>query len=229
MSMTKYKVDAVENHVGSGISIARALRISDYIVRVFPSSRAFLASFESDPPDLVILDLNMRDISGIDVLRTIRMSKGDKRDTRVLCVGKGVSTRQKCEVYNAGGDGFMESPFDIEEFTAMVRAQMRRVAKRKEIIHYGPFTLDKVEHEAKKNGMLVPLTNCEFLIFQTLMEGQGKTVSRDALYEAFGDPKKPFDPKSKALDMHIKSLRLKLGDGDTHIRNVYGDGYKLLD
>ncbi|MGN1075613.1 MAG: response regulator, partial [Candidatus Enteromonas sp.] len=96
--MTKYKVDAVENHVGSGISIARALRISDYIVRVFPSSRSFLASFESDPPDLVILDLNMRDISGIDVLRTIRMSKGDKRDTRVLCVGKGVSTRQKCDV-----------------------------------------------------------------------------------------------------------------------------------
>ena len=94
----------------------------------------------------------------------------------------------------------MESPFDIEEFTAMVRAQMRRVAKRKEIIHYGPFTLDKVEHEAKKNGIHTALDTCGILFDPEHTEKTDKLMAVTDL--VLLDIKHMFEEEHKKLTGH---------------------------
>ena len=227
--MASYIIDVVESSPNVLGLIQDALRGTRFTVRSFVKASPFLSMFAVNPPDLAILDLRIFDDYGLNVLKKIRSSDGDKRDTRVILMGLNSSVEERCAVFLNGGDGFLAYPFDPRELYAMVSANMRRVQKRKEIVRWGPFILDKIEREARKNNVLLNLTNCEFLIYQTLMEAQGSTVTREQLYRSFGDPRKPFDPRSKALDMHIKSLREKLGEAGKYVESIYGGGYRLAE
>ncbi|MDY2913579.1 MAG: response regulator transcription factor [Candidatus Enteromonas sp.] len=227
--MANYIIDVVESSPTIMHQVSEALRGTKFTVRGFVKATPFLNTFAVNPPDLAIIDLRIFDEYGINVLKKIRSSEGEKRDTRVILIGTSATCEDRCNVYHAGGDGYLSFPFEPRELYAMVIAQMRRVQKRKEVIHWGPFTLDKIEREARKLNQTLNLTNCEFLIYQVLMEAQGAVVTREQLYVAFGDPHKPYDPRSKALDMHIKSLREKLGEGGRFIESIYGGGYRLLE
>lgn len=227
--MSSYVIDVVESSPSTLERIRFALRSTKFRLREFTDGREFLYTFQCNPPDLILLDLHVGSERGLSLLKHVRDAGGEKRDTRVLMLGEESTLEERCSAYLSGADGFLSIPFDDKELLAIVIANMRRVRKRKEVIRFGPFVLDKIEREARKNNQLLNLTNCEFLIYQVLMEAQGGIVSREALYRAFGDPRKPYDPRSKALDMHIKSLRNKLGEEGRFIENVYGGGYRLVE
>ncbi len=203
------------------------LKGRDFVFRFFETATLFSQNLDHEVPDIVVLDHELGEAKTQALVKKIRASSMKIRDMTVVVVGMDVPIFERCVMYQSGADLFVSLPFSPDEFSAMIRAKARQIYKKRAVVRWGPYVLDKIEREARCNEELVNLTNCEFLIFQALMEAQGKTVTREEIYKAFGDPRKAYNPKSKALDMHIKSLREKLGAKGDSIESVYGGGYRM--
>ena len=180
--------------------------------------------------DIVVLDIMMPSVNGLDVLRRIR---GESAIPVLMLSARGDESDRILGL-DLGADDYLAKPCSPRELSARIKAILRRSDAapdrlRPETLGEGPLHLDPARRLATWAGAPVALTGIEFAVLQTLVERKGEAVSRDDISQlALGRPLAPYD---RAIDVHISAIRGKLGtygDGRGPIQNVRGVGYQLV-
>jgi DNA-binding response OmpR family regulator len=188
-----------------------------------------LAVFRHEQPDLIVLDLNLPKLDGLDVCRAIR------RDSNVpiIMLTARVEETDRLIGLEIGADDYITKPFSPREVVARVRTVLRRSAPAPEpasLITIGALSIDPLKHEVQLQSRSIDLTPSEFNILLTMASQPGRAFSRmDLLDAAQGEA---YEGYERSIDVHIKNLRQKLGDeprDSTYILTVYGVGYKFND
>ena len=193
--------------------------------------REALRSIEQDGPDLVLLDVMLPEVDGIEVLRRIRAAAST---VPVLLLTARSGDGDKVIGLDSGADDYVVKPFSPRELMARVRAQLRRHAPSEstadELLVSGSLVLDPAAVEVTVDGRVLELTPFEFRILESLMQRPGRVLSRDALINALHGDDDPgiIDP---TIDVHLGRLRRKLGDDPAAprwISTVRSVGYKFV-
>lgn len=190
-----------------------------------PSS--FFAAVERCAPELVILDVMLPEEDGISVLKKLRSAKKTE-NTPIIMLTARDSEFDKVVALDAGADDYVTKPFGVMELMARVKAILRR-SQRMEIVSKeysaGDLTVSTTRHEVISKGNHVSLTYKEFELLCFLFEHRGVVLNRDQiLREIWGYE---FDGENRTVDVHIRTLRKKLGDSADVIETVRGVGYKI--
>ena len=205
--------------------IAEDLELEKYTVdRCYDGADAYERLFV-EPYDLVILDLNLPGMDGLELLRRIR---SERPELRVLILSARAQLSDKVAGLDLGADDYLTKPFDLAELEARVRTLLRReFVQRAPLVQAGPLDLDTVAREISVRGEPLSLTPREFAILEQLMLCQGRWLSQEALMEHIWEA--DANPFSNAVRMHISSLRKKLRDklGYDPIQTKVGQGYRL--
>ena len=194
-----------------------------FSVATAENGRSGLAEIERRLPDVLLLDLMLPDISGLDVLRRVRQ----KSDVPVIVVSAKSSEADIVTALELGADDYLTKPYSSRELIARIRANTRRIVNpEQDVITAGNTVLDPGRYEMRIGDTTFALARKEFGLAQALMERQGRIVPRETLLETvwgidWGD--------SKSLDQHIRRLRRRFEqvDGAPEITTVRGVGYRL--
>ena len=180
-------------------------------------------------PDLVLLDLMMPGMNGLEVCKQLRADARTSRVPIIMLTAKAAET-DKIVGLELGADDYITKPFSVRELVARVRAVLRRSAQAEtgeEVIRRGDLSIDVARHEVTWEGKPVALTATEFRILEFLAGRPGRVMSRDDIIDgALGRDTSVFN---RTIDVHITALRKKLGGGGAHIETVRGFGYKWSD
>lgn len=203
-----------------------ALRQAGFEAEGFCTTAAFRAALEKAAPTLVLLDVMLPGEDGVSLLQSLRRDPRTKRLPVILVTAKGAEM-DKVRGLDAGADDYLTKPFGIMELLARVRALLRRSqdASPVPILAVGTLTLDRERHLVSAEGQNVELTHMEFELLSFLMAHTGKAVTREVLLDdvwGLG-----FAGDTRTVDVHIRSLRQKLGPCGGMILTVRGVGYKL--
>lgn len=218
-----YLIYSIEDDKNIAHLIYVALSKQGYKVESFSDGESFLERFEKQKPNLILLDMMLPNIQGDEILKKIR-SFDENDDIQIIIVSANRMVMDKIDGLDLGADDYIEKPFDILELMSRVNSKARRFLKNRKI-RIGNFTLDLKRHEFLIGNEKVQLTNKEFEIIALLLKKKGEVVSRDELFHAIWGSD---IVESRTIDMHIKSLRQKIGDSDgTIIQSIYGIGYKM--
>lgn len=189
--------------------------------------RQALELFKAEQPALVILDLMLPDLDGLDVARAIRKES----DTPIIMLTARTEATDRIIGLEVGADDYVPKPFDPRELVARVRAVLRRGAAgpaQPALIEVGGLTIDLERHEVRLHGQSIELTPSEFKLLATLAQSPGRVFSRLQLLEALeGTTYAAFE---RTIDTHIKNLRQKLETdpkNPRYILTVHGVGYKF--
>ncbi|HET7928589.1 MAG TPA: response regulator transcription factor [Actinomycetota bacterium] len=226
------RILVVEDEESLADSVRYNLEREGYAVSVAPDGRSALERFRSDPPALVILDLMLPEVSGLDVCRTIRSDS----DVPIIMVTAKDSEADKVAGLELGADDYVTKPFSMRELVSRVRANLRRTrpnvvsAPVDEVLAGGPVRMDVARHEVSVGNGAVSLPPKEFELLEAFLRRKGRLLTRDFLIEEvwgadyFGD--------TRTLDVHVKRLRRKLERDPhhpSHLLTVRGLGYKFVD
>lgn len=205
--------------------IAEDLELEKYTVdRCYGGADAYERLFV-EPYDLVILDLNLPGMDGLELLRRIR---SERPELRVLILSARAQLSDKVAGLDLGADDYLTKPFALEELEARVCALLRReFVQRALLVQAGPLDLDTVAREISVRGDPLSLTPREFAILEQLMLCQGRWLSQEVLMEHVWEA--DANPFSNAVRIHISSLRKKLRErlGYDPIQTKIGQGYRL--
>ena len=208
-----------DSQLGDGLSIG--LRQSGFAVDWLKDGNSADQALQSESFDLVVLDLGLPRLSGMEVLRRAR-SRGQRMPILILTARD--ATGDKVSGLDAGADDYLVKPIDLDELSARVRALTRRsVGRAAPLITHGNITLDPAAHSVTHAGLSVELSSREFSLLQMLLENTGRVLTRSQLEQSiygWGD-----EPDSNALEVHIHHLRKKLGS--ELIRTLRGVGYTI--
>lgn len=192
-----------------------------YTVDWVKDGRAAKHAINSESFDIIVLDLGLPRVDGIDVLKSLR---SNNITTPVLILTARETVDDRVKGLDAGADDYLTKPFDLDELCARIRALSRRTAARaKPEIVYGSIKMDPASHVVTLNDETVPISRREFALLQKLLENAGRVLSREQLTQTlygWGD-----DVDSNALEVHIHNLRKKFGTD--LIRTIRGVGYMV--
>ena len=229
MTTAGQQVLVVEDDFKTANIVRAYLEKDGYRVATVHDGREGLAAARDNPPDLIVLDLLLPGLSGIDVCRTLR-----SESTVPIIMLTALSTvPDRLNGLGLGADDYVTKPFSPRELVARVRAVLRRADERNgglesEILSYGEVSLDLAQCRLTVRGQRAHLTPREFKILTVLMREPGRVFSRSQLVEqAFGYD---FDGTDRTVDVHILNLRRKIEQDSNrpqYIRTVYGMGYKF--
>ena len=194
--------------------------------RGFADGVSMLKALETEKPDLIILDIMMPEMDGIEVLKRLRSDASCSDIPVIMATAKGTEM-DKIVGLNSGADDYLTKPFGVMEMVARVKAVLRRTKKEtaSDDVIVGGITLKEKEHKVFANGEEVNLTHKEFEMLKLFMRNVGIVFSRDHLMsEIWGVD---YIGETRTVDMHIKTLRQKLGSHGTQIKTVIGVGYRL--
>jgi two-component system alkaline phosphatase synthesis response regulator PhoP len=203
-----------------------ALKNSGYEVCEFEAAGEFFAALESGSPDLVILDIMLPDTDGLTVLNKLRENKKTQA-TPVIMVTAKSSEIDKVKGLDIGADDYITKPFGVMELVSRVKAMLRRSQPegREKAVAVGAIRLDEEKRQVTAEGQAIELTFKEFELLKLLMSRAGNVTTReDILDRVWGTD---FVGESRTLDMHIKTLRQKLGAAGAMIQTVRNVGYVL--
>tara|TARA_R110002110_G_scaffold127541_3_gene306538 strand:+ start:1739 stop:2416 length:678 start_codon:yes stop_codon:yes gene_type:complete len=174
--------------------------------------------------DLIILDINLPDGSGIDLLRDIRTRKVA---SPVLMLTARLEVEDRIEALDIGADDYLMKPFDLRELEARARALLRRGGdERSSVITYGDLQIDPAGRVALLAGAMLTLKRREFALLEVLMANRGRVLSKERIFESLFT----FDDENvglNAVEVYIARLRRKIADSDVSIRTLRGLGYQL--
>ncbi len=211
----------VEDDLSITNALERALKRQGYSVNTVASGRAALLAIETDRPDLVVLDLGLPDMDGLDVLRQLRTRDVD---LPVLLLTARAGLDDKVAGLDSGADDYLAKPFEMSELFARLRVMERRLGTaRSAEITIGAVTLDTSHNRVSVDGAEVELSRREFMLLKSLMENAGRVQTRHTLENrlySWGE-----EVSSNALEVHIHHLRRKLGAD--FIKTVRGVGYRV--
>jgi two-component system response regulator RegX3 len=228
----RQRVLVVEDEPALAESVRYALDVEGFDVLVSDTGVAGLESARVNDPDLVVLDLMLPGMSGLDVCRQIRRSS----DVPIIMLTAKDAEADKVAGLELGADDYMTKPFSMRELVARIRAQLRRAAKSgvlgesNEVLRGGPIELDIDAHRASVDGDPVELRPKEFDLLESLMRRRNRLAARHTLIDEVWGPS--YFGDTKTLDVHIKRLRQKLEPDPSRpqlIVTVRGLGYKFVD
>ena len=213
-------------------SVAMALEAEGFTVRTFTDGTVALADLQRSPADLVVLDIKMPRMDGMEVLRRLRL----KSDLPVIFLTSKDEEVDEVLGLRMGADDYVRKPFSQRLLVERIRAVLRRRdagadAERAEddrAISRGPLTMDPLRHSTFWNGETVTLTVTEFLLLRALAQRPGVVKSRDQLMDAAYDDAVYVDDRT--IDSHIKRIRKKFRSVDrafASIETLYGVGYRF--
>lgn len=203
-----------------------SLKNSGYEVAVFENAASFYAALETQIPQLVLLDIMLPDEDGMTILKKLREGVATRRLPVILVTAK-TTEMDKVKGLDQGADDYLTKPFGVMELISRVKALLRRsegVGEEK-FLSLGKIFLDNEKHAVYVKDEPCDLTFKEFELLKLLLQNAGIVTSRDKiLNKVWGVD---FEGESRTLDMHIKTLRQKLGEEGNHIRTVRNVGYIL--
>lgn len=191
----------------------------------FADGKALFSALEREIPKLIVLDIMLPETDGIEILKRLRSDAKYKDIPVIMATAKGTEM-DKISGLNLGADDYLVKPFGVMEMVARINAVLRRTAKNEEAsITVGNITINEAEHTVTANGENVELTHKEFLILCLFMKNKNIVFDRERLMnEVWGSD---YIGESRTVDMHIKTLRKKLGAAGGQIKTVIGVGYRL--
>ena len=213
-------------------AVGYALELDGFQVVSARGGREGLEAARRTNPAVVILDVMLPGMSGLDVCRQLRRES----DVPIIMLTAKESEADKVAGLELGADDYMTKPFSMRELVARVRAQLRRASKTgalsgsNEVLRGGAVELDVEAHEVRVAGESIPVRPKEFDLLESLMRRQGRLATRETLINEVWGP--DYFGATKTLDVHIKRLRQKLEVDPTrpkHIVTVRGLGYKFVD
>jgi two-component system, OmpR family, response regulator RegX3 len=229
------RILVVEDEEPLAETIRYNLEREGYVVTGVADGRRALERFRADPPALVILDLMLPEMSGLDVCRAMRAES----DVPIIIVTAKDSEADKVTGLELGADDYVTKPFSMRELVSRVRANLRRARTTaagpadvgtEEVLAGGPVRMDVVRHEVTVRGEAVQLPPKEFELLETFLRRTGRLLTRDFLIENVWGP--DYFGDTKTLDVHVKRLRQKVEDDPhqpAHLVTVRGLGYKFVD
>jgi two-component system phosphate regulon response regulator PhoB/two-component system alkaline phosphatase synthesis response regulator PhoP len=217
----------VEDEPDLASLVTAHLRKEGYRVETFADAERFFRSLPKKKPDLVLLDLMLPDMNGLDVCKALKRNDEWKSIPVIMATARAEES-DKILGLELGADDYVAKPFSLKELAARVRAVLRRAEPPERI---GPLevgaglVLDPDRFEVRLEGKPLELTSTEFKILKLLASKKGRVFSREQILdELWGNDKIVLD---RTVDAHIKNLRDKLGPAARVIRNVRGVGYKV--
>ena len=192
----------------------------------FADGISMLEALKTEKPELIVLDIMLPGMDGVEVLKEIRSNPETRKIPVIMATAKGTEM-DKIQGLDTGADDYLVKPFGVMEMVSRIKAVLRRCepAEKEEVLTIGEITLSDKEHLVTVNGEKVVLTFKEFEILKLFMQSPGIVFSRDKLLsEVWGID---YLGESRTVDMHIKTLRQKLGDASALIETVIGVGYKM--
>ena len=210
----------VEDDPGIGSQLVRALSRGGYAVDLVATGGEAL---RRSGADVVLLDLGLPDADGVEVCRRLRQRSG----AAIIVITAYGEETDRVTALDAGADDYLVKPFGLSELQARIRAVLRRTQPGDgEVIRHGRLTVDLRARKVAVSGQPVALTPKEFDILAVLAEDPGRGHSRQEILEAAWDAN--WYGPTKVLDVHMTSLRRKLGDPGL-IETIYGHGFRLGD
>ena len=205
-----------------------ALSGSGYQTVGFDNAVQFFEALNQEVPDLIILDVMLPDKDGISVVKKLREME-ETAMIPILMVTAKTSEIDKVKGLDSGADDYMTKPFGVMELISRVKALLRRsnvIEKAKDkILTLGGVKLDTEKHQVTVNGEVCELTYKEYQLLKLLMRNAGMVTTRQVILDRVWGT--DFEGESRTLDMHIKTLRQKLGTAGTMIKTVRNVGYIL--
>ena len=193
--------------------------------RGFDRPSQFWSALALEKPELVLLDIMLPEEDGLEILRKLR-ARPETRRLPVMMLTARDSEYDKVVGLDAGADDYVAKPFGIMELFSRIRALLRRTgASAPAELSAGPLTVSPARHEVRAGGQEVTLTYKEFELLVLLLEHPGVVLTRDQILRRVWGIE--FDGESRTVDVHIRTLRAKLGAAGSLIETVRGVGYKL--
>lgn len=205
--------------------VCYALSKEGFEIQGYASPNEFWKGMDAGLPELILLDIMLPEEDGLSILNQLKSDAGTAYIPVIMLTAKG-SEFDKVTGLDMGADDYVAKPFGTMELIARVRAVLRRFerAQDKRVYEIGGLHVDPAKHIITVSGKAVSLSYKEYLLLLELLEAEGDVVGRDRLLTSvWGE----YYTESRTLDVHIRKLRVKLGDAGKLIQTVKGIGYKL--
>ncbi len=223
------KILVVEDDKDIAGLVAYHLERAGYITEILNVGTDVLPRVSREPPDLIVLDLMLPELSGLEICRTIRATPSIADIPVIMLTAKSEETDRLIGL-ELGADDYVTKPFSPKELVARVGAVLRRVGRGSaadSLLRYGPLVVDNARHVVSIDGHDVKLTAKEFLLLKYLVEHRGRVLSRDVLLsDVWGYA---YTGGTRTVDVHIRRLREKLPTLAPSVVTVKQFGYKLTD
>lgn len=191
----------------------------------FVDGSSFFKALETELPDLIMLDVMLPDMDGIEILKKLKSNKRTNELPVIMATARSAEI-EKIQALDLGADDYLSKPFSMLEMVARIKAVMRRYKKEnsKKMIA-GNLTVHEESHVVKVDDQEIELTFKEYELLVLLLRHQGRVYSREQILDLIWGH--DYEGESRTVDVHIRTLRSKLGDCANLIRTVRGVGYKL--
>lgn len=203
---------------------AYALSSAGFSVEAFEESTAFFAAVRKQLPDLVLLDVMLPGTDGLAVLKRLRADPAACAIPIIMVTAKTAET-DKVKGLDSGADDYLTKPFGVMELVSRCKALLRRAHRQTAVLAFGLIEMDDDRHRVTVDGQETELTFKEYGLLKYLLNNAGMSVTRDQLMEAVWGF--AFTGETRTVDMHIKTLRKKLGPAGGLIETVRNVGYRL--
>ena len=205
--------------------VCYALSKEGFEVQGYSCPKEFWHGMVLELPQLILLDIMLPEEDGLSILKKLKNNAKTEHIPVIMLTAKG-SEFDKVSGLDMGADDYVAKPFGMMELVSRVRAVLRRFEKtnRNRIYEIGELYVDPAKHIITVSGETVTLSYKEYLLLVVLLEAEGNVVERDRLLASvWGE----YYTESRTLDVHIRKLRVKLGDAGKLIQTIKGIGYKL--
>jgi len=219
------KIWCIEDDSNINNLVIYAMQSAGFDARGFGSFREFDTAINYEKPDLIILDVMLPDIDGMEILSKLKSSYATKSIPVIMLTAK-TAEIDKVRALDMGADDYVPKPFGVMELLSRVRAVLRRTAPRNEddILVCHEVVIFPAQHKVEVNGVPIELTLKEYNLLHLLVSNKGQVFTRKQLMDkVWGDS---YVGESRTIDMHIKTLRQKLGVGGDVVKTIRGVGYK---
>ena len=216
----------VEDDVSIRELMLYALRASGFAAEGFPDGPELFAALEKQLPRLILLDVMLPGMDGIEILKTLRASAATAEIPVIMASAKGTEY-DKVLALDIGADDYLAKPFGMMEMVSRIRAVLRRssTADQKKSLCFGQIRMDPLSHTVYVADNRIELTLKEFSLLKLFLKHPGQVFSRDQLLEKIWST--DYVGETRTVDVHIGTLRTKLGPCADYIRTVRGVGYRL--
>lgn len=208
--------------------VVYTLETTGFQARGFEEGKSFLEALALETPDLILMDIMLPGEDGISLLKRLKNSS-KTRDIPVIMVTAKGAEYDKVKGLDLGADDYVTKPFGMMELVSRIKAVLRRsgAAKKKaeDIIVSGNLEINTKKHEVKADGEVVGLTLKEYELLKRLIENPNIVMTRDFLLEEIWGY--DFDGETRTVDVHIRTLRQKLGKCGERVETVRGVGYRI--
>jgi two-component system, OmpR family, phosphate regulon response regulator PhoB len=222
------KILIVEDEIDVAELLAHHLRKEGFAVEIIGNGRVALNWLKSERPALIILDLMLPEISGLDLCRIIKSNPGTE-GVPIVMLSARIEEIDRVLGFELGADDYVVKPFSPRELVLRIRAILRRMSQDREageeLLRVGDLVLDRSRHEVRAADRVIDCTATEFKLLAILMEREGRVQERDRLLSDVWGYDSIID--TRTVDTHMRRLRDKLGPHGRYIETVRGFGYRL--